>query len=142
MAIIGIDFDGTCVTHEFPKIGQSIGAEKVLRELAINGHDLILFTVRSDKLEVNTKDPDIHQEADNYLTQAVNWFKENRIPLFAVNENPQQKEWSLSPKPYCHLYIDDAALGCPLVVPKDENNARPYADWTAIRQMLEKKGLL
>ena len=26
-----IDFDGTCVTHEFPNIGKDIGAEKVLK---------------------------------------------------------------------------------------------------------------
>lgn len=25
---INIDFDGTCVTHEFPNVGKSIGAEK------------------------------------------------------------------------------------------------------------------
>ena len=24
--IIAIDFDGTCVTHEYPKIGKDIGA--------------------------------------------------------------------------------------------------------------------
>ena len=48
MAIIGIDFDGTCVTHEFPRIGKDIGAVPVLKELIANGHDLILFTMRSD----------------------------------------------------------------------------------------------
>ena len=24
---IGIDFDGTCTTHDFPKVGKDIGAE-------------------------------------------------------------------------------------------------------------------
>lgn len=24
--IIAVDFDGTCVTHEFPKVGKDIGA--------------------------------------------------------------------------------------------------------------------
>ena len=24
-----IDFDGTCVTHEFPKVGKNIGAEQL-----------------------------------------------------------------------------------------------------------------
>lgn len=31
--VIAVDFDGTCVTHEFPKIGKDIGAIPVLREL-------------------------------------------------------------------------------------------------------------
>lgn len=31
--IIGIDFDGTCVKHAFPKIGEEIGAAPVLKEL-------------------------------------------------------------------------------------------------------------
>ena len=48
---INIDFDGTCVTHEFPSVGKSIGAEKVLKRLVDNGHQLILFTMRSDRKE-------------------------------------------------------------------------------------------
>jgi len=30
---ICIDFDGTCVTHEFPKVGKDIGAVPVLKKL-------------------------------------------------------------------------------------------------------------
>ena len=51
---INIDFDGTCVTHDFPKVGKSIGAEKVLKRLTDNGHQLILFTMRSDGTEAKT----------------------------------------------------------------------------------------
>ena len=36
--IIGIDFDGTCVKHAFPSIGDDIGAVPVLKELVDNGH--------------------------------------------------------------------------------------------------------
>lgn len=43
--IIAVDFDGTCVTHEFPKVGRDIGAVPVLRKLVENGHKLILFTM-------------------------------------------------------------------------------------------------
>ena len=31
---IAIDFDGTCVTHEFPLVGKDIGAAPVLKALA------------------------------------------------------------------------------------------------------------
>ena len=48
---IAVDFDGTCVTHEYPYLGQDIGAAPVLRELADAGYRLILNTMRSGKLE-------------------------------------------------------------------------------------------
>jgi predicted mannosyl-3-phosphoglycerate phosphatase (HAD superfamily) len=48
---IAVDFDGTCVTHEYPYMGNDIGAVPVLRELAESGFKLILFTMRSGKLE-------------------------------------------------------------------------------------------
>lgn len=59
MAIIGIDFDGTVVTHDFPKIGKDIGAVPVLKKLVENGHKLILFTMRSDIDEVTSDDYNI-----------------------------------------------------------------------------------
>lgn len=31
--IIAVDFDGTCVTHEFPKVGKDIGAAPILKNL-------------------------------------------------------------------------------------------------------------
>ena len=52
--IIAIDFDGTCVTHEFPKIGKDIGAIPVLKELTNKGHKLILFTMRSNRTDNNS----------------------------------------------------------------------------------------
>ena len=45
---IVIDFDGTCVTHDFPKVGKDIGAEPVLIKLLKHGHRLVLFTMRSN----------------------------------------------------------------------------------------------
>ena len=56
--IIGIDFDGTCVTHEYPLIGRHIGAVEVLKKLVDKNHLLILFTMRSGK----------------QLEEAVNWL--------------------------------------------------------------------
>lgn len=43
--IIAVDFDGTCVTHEY--VGKEIGAAEVLKELTDKGHKIILFTMRS-----------------------------------------------------------------------------------------------
>lgn len=47
--IIGIDFDGTVVTHEYPNVGKDIGAVPVLRKLVERGHKLMLWTMRGTK---------------------------------------------------------------------------------------------
>jgi hypothetical protein len=136
---IGIDFDGTCVTHEFPNIGKDIGAVPILKELVKEGHQLILFTMRSDKKEVLTDHFEIHSKAEPYLTEAVNWFKDNGIELYGIQTNPTQHSWTDSPKAYCHLYIDDASLGCPLIYPfgvNQTNHYRPFVDWVKVREML------
>jgi len=122
---IVIDFDGTCVTHEYPAIGREIGAADVLRALADAGHKLILFTMRSDDPKNNKF----------YLTEAVNWFRKRNIPLYGIQSNPTQKHWTSSPKAYGELYIDDAALGCPLVYPED--GGRPYVDWAEVKVLLD-----
>lgn len=121
---IAIDFDGTCVTHEYPYLGQDIGAVPVLRELVEQGHNLILYTMRSGKLE----------------KEAVHWFKEHDIPLYAVNSNPTQKKWTKSPKVHADVYIDDGALGCPLV--HSMTTSRPYVDWVKVREWLVQEGFL
>ena len=144
---ICIDFDGTCVTHEFPKVGKDIGAVPVLKRLVKAGHRLILWTMRSDiketkELWMGVTDAEIIEPIQGrYLTDAVNWFKDNDIPLFGINENPEQKSWTSSPKAYGHLYIDDAALGCSLIT-DDEGVDRPYVDWTMTEARLIYMGLI
>ena len=138
---ICIDFDGTCVTHEFPKVGKDIGAVPVLKKLVEAGHNLILFTMRSDIEEVTSNDYGIHKQAGEYLTDAVNWFIDNHIPLHGVNVNPTQHTWTKSPKAYGQLYIDDAALGCPLIYNREISD-RPFVDWTKVEEMLKAIGVL
>ncbi len=139
--IIGIDFDGTCVTHEFPKVGRDIGAVPVLKKLIAAAHKLLLFTMRSDIENPTSDEYDIHPVGGIYLTDAVNWFKENDIPLYGVNTNPDQHTWTKSPKAYCHLYIDDAALGCPLINDPEVSD-RPYVDWFSVENYLIMKSII
>jgi len=115
--IIAIDFDGTCVTHAYPKIGKDIGAVPVLKQLVQYGHQLILWTMRSNK----------------ELDEAVNWFMNNKIPLYGINHNSNQYTWTTSPKVYAQLYIDDAAFGAPLLFNKEISD-RPYIDWDEIAE--------
>jgi hypothetical protein len=141
MAIIGIDFDGTCVTHEFPKVGMEIGAAPCLKALVRSGHKLILHTMRSDIENPQPDDYGIGKTSGKYLSDALEWFKGHGIELYGVNENPGQHTWTHSPKPYCHLYIDDAALGCPLIKNKDASD-RPYVDWLAVWDYLIDNGYI
>ena len=74
--IIAVDFDGTCVEHDYPEVGMDVeGAVDVLRALNAKGHRIILYTMRSgSKLEA-----------------AIKWFKQRKINLWSVNSNPEQK---------------------------------------------------
>jgi len=130
--IIAVDFDGTCVTHEYPKIGKDIGAVSVLKKWVEHGHKLILWTMRAGK--------GFNYNATGYskeLEVAVSWLLRRGITLWGVNENPEQFKWSTSPKAYAHLYIDDAALGCPLIV-NPELSDRPFVDWSRVDAWFQK----
>jgi hypothetical protein len=123
--VLAIDFDGTAVTHDYPRVGKDIGSAPVLKELVQNGHQLILWTMRSGK----------------ELEDAVNWFAENDIPLYGIQRNPTQDRWTNSPKCYAQIYIDDAALGCPLKVDHSLSD-RPFVDWTEVREILVASGTI
>ena len=115
--IIAVDFDGTCVEHDYPDVGMDVdGAVEVLKALRAKGHRLILFTMRSG----------------SKLDAAVRWFKERKIDLWAVNNNPEQKSWTDSIKVHADLYIDDSAVGCPLKFIDDA--PRPMVDWAKVRE--------
>jgi hypothetical protein len=122
--IVAVDFDGTCVSHEFPKVGRDVGAIPVLKRIVAEGGKLILWTMRSHG-RIDGSDP---------LQDAIDWFAVNGIPLFGVNENPQQGSWTSSPKAYAHTYIDDAALGCPLL--QGLKGERPFVDWKKVEELL------
>lgn len=121
--IIAVDFDGTCVTHKYPELGEEIGAAPVLRRLAALGHKLILYTMRSGEA----------------LLPAMDWFSAHGIALHGCNSNPEQQSWTESPKVFAHMYIDDAALGCPLIYPA---TGRPYVDWDEVARLLQNLGVL
>ena len=145
---ICVDFDGTCTTHEYPYIGADIGAVPVLKKLIEKGHRIIIFTMRSGE----------------QLKNAYDWYMRNEIPVYGVQANPTQIMWTQSPKAYGQLYIDDAALGCPLsrkdILLDDESMdrfsfsnkekngkhyyapKRDYVDWVKVEKLLIKQGIL
>jgi len=109
--LIAVDFDQTLATGPFPHVGHPVaGAFEYLKIFQLRGARLILWTMRSDGRKQYTdpakRDP---------LTAAVEFCRANGVEFWAVNGNPEQAEWTGSPKAYAHVYIDDAAFGCPLV---------------------------
>ena len=131
-----IDFDGSCTTHDFPEIGKDIGSVPILKKLVENGHRLILFTMRSHRPYIN---PD-GSERDT-LQEAIDWFGKNDIPLYGINTNPTQSEWTDSPKAYGQLLIDDIALGMVLKIDR-ELSTRPFIDWFYVELMLKNSNLI
>lgn len=122
--IIAIDFDGTIVTHDYPRVGKPIPlAKEVINMLTDNGHLCFLWTMRDNET----------------LEAAKQYCKDNGIMLCNYNMSPDQ--FSTSPKQYATIYIDDAALGCPLRYDSDMSR-RLYVDWYRVAGMLTNSGLL
>ncbi len=121
---ICVDFDGTIVDHAYPDIGKPVPhAIEVLNSDHFKENiQIILFTMRSDRPGERP-----------VLTEAVNYLVDNGVCLYAVNDNPGQN-WSASRKVYADAYIDDAALGCPLIKLPGFN--RPCVDWRMIPKFI------
>lgn len=146
---IAVDFDGTCVTHDFPKVGKNIGAEIVLKKLADKGHKIILYTMRSHPSEKteSAEASGMTPTTNDYLQDAIDWFEKYDIPLYGVNDNPSQHSWSDSPKVYANIYIGIAALGIPLACQDmshmyDSSMMRPYVEWVRVSELLYESGIL
>lgn len=139
--IIAIDFDGTCLTHEYDKNdpsvkGVDIGAVPVIERLIQEGHKILLLTMRSGE----------------HLETAVQWFNDHDIPLWGVNYNKNQSRWTDSRKVFAHTYIDDAGLGNyyltmqPIVIEEAGGIThvpkKPYVNWPLVEESLEQQGFL
>ena len=110
--IIAVDFDGTIVTHEYPKIGKPIPfAIDTLIRLQEERHRIILWTAREGKL----------------LEDAVESCKKKGLEFYAVNSNyPEEQVLTEALKPRkltVDLFIDDRNLG-------------GIPDWGVIYQMI------
>jgi len=95
---IAVDFDGTIVEHEYPKIGkEKLFAFRTLKELEKRGAMLILWTFRAGK----------------ELDEAVEYCRINGIEFYAVNKNYPEEvvDENVSRKIDADIYIDDKNLG-------------------------------
>jgi len=95
---IAIDFDGTIVEHEYPKIGkEKLFAFRTLKELEKQGANLILWTFRTGK----------------ELEEAVEYCRDKGIEFYAINKNYPEEviDETVSRKIDADIYIDDKNLG-------------------------------
>jgi hypothetical protein len=94
---IGVDFDGTIVEHEYPKIGKPIPfAIDTLLKLQRDGHTLILWTVRDGEL----------------LQDAIDYCAKKGLTFYAANKNyPEEDPTKASRKLSVDLFVDDRNLG-------------------------------
>ncbi|MGM9837428.1 MAG: BT0820 family HAD-type phosphatase [Paludibacteraceae bacterium] len=97
--VIAVDFDGTIVTHDYPRIGKPIPfAIQTLKKLqAEDHHQLILWTVREREL----------------LQAAVDYCASKGLEFYAVNSNYPEEDPAkrVNRKVTADLYIDDRNLG-------------------------------
>jgi len=97
--IIAVDFDGTIVKHEYPKIGRELPfAVDTLKRLQQSPeYQLILWTVR-EGVE---------------LQEALEFCKNRGLEFYAVNSNyPEEEAEHKEPRKLkADLFIDDRNLG-------------------------------
>lgn len=95
--IIAVDFDGTIVEHEYPRIGRPIPfAIETLLKLKKEGHTLLMWSVRDGRL----------------LQEAVDYCESKGLTFYAANKNhPEEDTTTASRKLNADLFIDDRNLG-------------------------------
>jgi len=96
--IIAVDFDGTIVDHEYPKIGnERLFAFETLKQLEKQGHTLLLWTYRAGKS----------------LDEAVEYCKQNGLEFYAINASypGEVLDENTSRKVNADLFIDDRNVG-------------------------------
>ena len=100
--IIAVDFDNTIAVTEYPKIIKPIDTTiHILRQAKELGATIILWTCREGK----------------ELENAVNWCKENNVPIDYVNENVPERieKWGNDCRKIgADVYIDDKSIN-PLI---------------------------
>ncbi len=92
--IIGVDFDGTIVQHEYPEIGPiKPGAKEALKAFKKAGHQIFIWTCR-------------HGEEEREVRQ---FLLKNNIPFDTINTPIPGSDLGTR-KIYADIYIDDKGL--------------------------------
>lgn len=109
--VIALDFDGTvCKCADYPAVGEPVPqALDWIYRFHLKA-EVFLWTCREGRA----------------LELAVDYMEANCIRLLGVNSFNYWEGFETSRKLFANLYIDDAAIGVPLIKPPDN---RAYLDW-------------
>jgi len=114
---IAVDFDGTLCTVNYPEIGEPRPRIiDIVKHWKDDGHTLILWTCRVD------------MDDRKYLTEAVEWCKEQGLEFDFVNENDPKRIalYSMDTrKVSADLYFDDKNVQ--LDIEHDDRNVNEIA---------------
>lgn len=160
--VIAIDFDNTVCLDEWPYIGPVINdAISVIKELARNGHRLILFTQRESQYPICCKELQeytkthgsfmVHGDGrvpgglrTDILSDAIKIFDDNNIELTAINRNP---DWEYTSKDYgrklfADYFIDDHNVGMKYIIVINKFGEKcKVCDWKFIDEWFVNEGL-
>lgn len=135
-----LDFDGTVVEHQYPKIGRcNYGCIEVIHKLQQAGHTIHLNTMRCEF-------------GDGSLEKALNWFDNAWMFLKSRNhdfkldpihptlrkQSPGYWDWEYF-KANNEVFIDDQSQGVPLK--RAAMTDGWMVDWDEIDRQLEANGL-
>lgn len=90
---IAVDFDGTIVEHEYPKIGKlKPNAKETINKWYEQGHKIIIWSCRYDE----------------GIQEVIDFLNDNKIKFHTFNKNVDLDDnFDPYPKIYADLYIDD-----------------------------------
>jgi hypothetical protein len=131
---IYLDFDGTVVEHQYPKMGrENFGCMEVIKKLQDAGHEIIINTYRADMGAEEL------QKAYDY----VNWHPKVDLE-YGTKISPKKippPEWDLERQIIEEaIFIDDHASGIPLKPTVMVENGR-MVDWGALDIQFKEHGL-
>ena len=116
---IYLDFDGTVVEHQFPKIGRcNFGCIEVIKKLQDAGHKIILNTYRAD-VGGECMTDSLRLINDQYWMLLVDRKSRDNFHLNPITDYEPKK---IHPSPFNmlltqktgELFIDDVSAGIPL----------------------------
>lgn len=129
---IYLDFDGTVVEHDYPKIGSlNPNSLEVIKKLQDAGHNIILNTMR---VEFD----------DGSMQEALDFINLNEsLAGIEIRQQTEQKiyppKWNLD-KIENDIFIDDIASNIPLI--KAPVAGGFMVDWIEIEKQLKQKGII
>lgn len=146
---IYLDFDGTVVEHDYPRMGRcNFGCVEVIKKLQDANHEIILNTYRADLGEEALKQAQkwLNEHYWMFVDKSLrNSFELKPITQFTTNKI-QPAPWKIFGQDKINIsnnsiYIDDIATFIPLKPAVMVPNSL-MVDWEQVEQDLKKSNII